>query len=115
LRFKKIPLFRTRPFAASNEKLWFFARSRGCAVMQSCGRAAARSHTRTHAQRQLFIFYQIWGKQFLSKKKYLGKTTQKTSGILYMRESKIQLLLELDLIDGDLIIYAEFDKTWYKR
>jgi hypothetical protein len=46
--------------------LWFFARSRGCAVMQSCGRAAARSHTRTHAQRQLFIFYQIWGKQFLS-------------------------------------------------
>jgi hypothetical protein len=41
--------------------------------------------------------------------------TKKKSGILYMRESKIQLLLELDIIDGDLIIYAEFDKTWYKR
>jgi hypothetical protein len=55
------------------------------------------------------------GKTISLLKKYLGKTTQKTSGILYMRESKIQLLLELDLIDGDLIIYAEFDKTWYKR
>jgi hypothetical protein len=23
--------------------------------------------------------------------------------------------LQLELMDGDLIIYAEFDKTWYKR
>ncbi len=55
------------------------------------------------------------GKTISLLKKYLGNKTQKTSGILYIRESKIQLLLELDLIDGDLIIYAEFDKTWYKR
>jgi hypothetical protein len=55
------------------------------------------------------------GKMISLLKKYLGKKTQITSGILYMRESKIQLLLELILIDGDLIIYAEFDKTRYKR
>jgi hypothetical protein len=28
------------------------------------------------------------------------------------READIQL--QLELMDGDLIIYAEFDKNWYK-
>jgi hypothetical protein len=90
-----------------------------CTLARPCGNAVVRSRgcmfAHTHAQCQLFIFHQIWGKRFLSLKKYLAKKTQITSGILYMRESKIQLLLELDLIDGVLIIYAEFDKTWYKR
>jgi hypothetical protein len=43
----------------------------------------------------------------------LGNKTQKTTGIQHIRESNIQL--QLELIDGDLIIYAEFDKKWYKR
>jgi hypothetical protein len=38
----------------------------------------------------------------------LGYKTQKTSGIAHIRESNIQL--QLLQIDGDLIIYAEFDK-----
>jgi hypothetical protein len=62
----------------------------------------------------VYIFPNL-GKMISLFKKYLEKKPQKTSGILNIRDSKIQLQLELDLIDGDLIIYAEFDKTWYKR
>jgi hypothetical protein len=39
--------------------------------------AVARSHTRMHAQCQLFIFYQIWGKWFLSKKNIWVKSPKK--------------------------------------
>jgi hypothetical protein len=42
-----------------------------------------------------------------------GIKPKKTSGIQHIRESNIQL--QLELIDGDLIIYAEFHKKWYKR
>ena len=37
---------------------------------------------------------------------------KKPSGIMHIREADTQL--QLELIDGDLIIYAEFDKNWYK-
>ncbi len=47
------------------------------------------------------------------KQTILGIKLKKTSGIQHTRESKIQL--QLELIDGDLIIYAEFDKKWNKR
>jgi hypothetical protein len=32
---------------------------------------------------------------------------------MHIREAVMQL--QLELMDGDLIIYAEFDKNWYKR
>jgi hypothetical protein len=32
---------------------------------------------------------------------------------MHIKEADMQL--QLELIDGDLIFYAEFDKTWYKR
>ncbi len=53
------------------------------------------------------------GKIFTLKKNNLGNIAKEKSGIAHIRKSKIQL--QLELIDGDLIIYAEFDKTWYKR
>ncbi len=31
---------------------------------------------------------------------------------MHMREADMQL--QHELMDGDLIIYAEFDKNWYK-
>jgi hypothetical protein len=43
----------------------------------------------------------------------LGTIAKEKSGIAHIRKSNIQLQLELK--DGELIIYAEFDKTWYKR
>jgi hypothetical protein len=46
-------------------------------------------------------------------KKTWGIKHKKTSGIMHIREADMQL--QLELMDGDLIIYAEFDKTWYKR
>ena len=88
------------------------ARPCGNAVVRSRGCTFAHTHARTMPV--VYILPNL-GKTISLVKQYLGKKTQKTSGIFYMRESKIQLLLELDLIDGDLIIYAEFDKTWYKR
>jgi hypothetical protein len=45
-------------------------------------------------------------------KNNLGNKTQKKSGIMHIREADMQL--QLELMDGDLIIYAEFDKNWYK-
>jgi hypothetical protein len=59
------------------------------------------------------MFCQIWGKKLLFKTNNLGNKTQKKSGIQHIIESNIQL--QLELTDGDLIIYAEFDKKWYKR
>ena len=88
------------------------ARPCGNTVVRSRGCTFAHTHARTTPV--VYILPNL-GKTISLLKKYLGKKPQKISGILNIRDSKIQLQLELDLIDGDLIIYAEFDKTWYKR
>ncbi len=58
-------------------------------------------------------FAKFGGTNFSLKQAIWGIKTQKTTGIQHIRESNIQL--QLELIDGDLIIYSEFDKKWYKR
>ncbi len=73
-------------------------------LAQSCGSAVARLNDCTlidvflTAMPVAYILPNL-GKTISLLKKYLGKKTQKTSGILYIRESKIQLPLELDLKD----------------
>jgi hypothetical protein len=49
--------------------------------------------------------------KILALLKKLGNKTQKTSGIMHIREADMQL--QLQLMDGYFIIYAEFDKNWY--
>ncbi len=123
LHFKKIPLkkfhFLGMSVCGKQWKIMIFrtlARPCGNAVVRSRGCTFAHTHAHTHARTMPVVYISPnLGKMISLLKKYLGKKTQITSGILYMRESKIQLLLELILIDGDLIIYAEFDKTRYKR
>jgi hypothetical protein len=123
-------------FVCVSRKFHFFRHVRSPPAIKNCdfmhARMLARFHACTHARLHSFRLARTHSDVFLTAmpviyillnlgktislfKKYLGKKTQKTSGILYIGESKIQLLLELDLLDGDLIIYAEFDKTWYKR
>jgi hypothetical protein len=84
-----------------------FARLRGRAW--SCSHVVARSHTYTHNARH--FHFAKYGKIIDLYKKLFGEYNKKNPALL--TEDNIQL--QLELIDGDLIIYAEFDSTWYKR
>ncbi len=72
--------------------------------------ACAVAHTHIRTMQSIFILPNL-GKIIDLYKKQFGESNKKNPTLL----TKDYIQLQLKLIDGDLIIYAEFDKTWYKR